>query len=156
MRSILHTLALGAALLALQACSSATADAGSGGTNGHSSEPQVRGVAWHLVELNGGPVLPGVSGEVPSLLLDAAELRASGYTGVNRFSGAVKMDRKQLVFGALSTTKMAGPPELMKQETAYLGALGACATYSVASIALELADAKGVVVARFGVAKPGN
>lgn len=46
--------------------------------------------------------------------------RVSGSAGVNRYMGGPGEDK---VFGLLATTLMAGPPELMDQETAFLALL---------------------------------
>lgn len=59
--------------------------------------------------------------------LSAEKVAGSG--GVNRFSGACTIVGEKLTFGAMAVTRMAGPPAVMNQETAFLAALAAVASY---------------------------
>jgi heat shock protein HslJ len=47
----------------------------------------------------------------------------SGTAGVNRFTGTARLDGDRLTLGPLRTTRMAGPPEAMDAEAAFLAAL---------------------------------
>ena len=54
-------------------------------------------------------------GALAYLVVDGA--RVGGTMGINRFAGQLEDDSS---FGALATTRMAGPPELMLQEDTLL------------------------------------
>ena len=47
------------------------------------------------------------------------------------------------------STKMAGPPELMEQEAAYLAALPQTATFTIEGDELWLRDAEGAALAHY-------
>jgi heat shock protein HslJ/phosphoglycolate phosphatase-like HAD superfamily hydrolase len=49
-----------------------------------------------------------------------ADGSVSGSTGVNRFQGQAKIDGDRLTMGPLATTRRAGPPALMDQESRFL------------------------------------
>jgi heat shock protein HslJ len=55
--------------------------------------------------------------------------KVAGSGGVNRFSGICTTMGDKLKFGALAVTRMAGPPAVMNQETAFLAALAAVTSY---------------------------
>ena len=75
---------------------------------------------WTLSAIEGFDIPAGLRGE-PSLSVDA-EGRVSGFSGVNRFSGALDRDGPR-IFRPLATTRRAGPPEAMALETAFLEAM---------------------------------
>lgn len=74
----------------------------------------------------------------PVLTIDGSEI--SGTMGVNRFSGRLQ---DGLVAGPLATTRMAGPPESMRQEDELLGHLGKADEISV--------EGDGMIVAGDGL-----
>jgi heat shock protein HslJ len=57
--------------------------------------------------------------------------KVAGSGGVNRFSGTCKLDGANLKFGTFAVTRMAGPPAVMNQETAFLAALAKVASYKL-------------------------
>ena len=65
---------------------------------------------------------------------------------MNRYNGPFTVDGAAISIGALATTKMAGEPELMAQEQAFLAALQASATWRVVRGALELRDEDGAAM----------
>jgi len=67
----------------------------------------------------------------------------SGSGGVNKFNGPYESTQKTLDIGTLAGTSMAGPPELMEQEAAYLAALENAATWEVTGGKLTVRDASG-------------
>lgn len=76
-----------------------------------------------------------------------------GHAGVNRFAGRTDPDALKagrVTFSSLITTKMAGPPELMRLESDYLAALGRAAAYRASGDSLTLVDAAGAPVLTFG------
>ena len=80
----------------------------------------------------------------PYLELAAADGRASGHAGCNRFSGPYTLSGDPLSFGALVSTKMACADEPMNaQETAFLGALAETRTWRMAGDTLVLAGSGG-------------
>ena len=107
------------------------------------------GVAWTLTELNGKPFAAPAGGRgAPTLQFDAEKKSASGFSGVNRFFGGYTKDGDKLKFGALAGTQMAGPPEEMAVESAFLAMLASVTGWQIADGALALLS-EGKVVARF-------
>lgn len=89
---------------------------------------QVRNVEWTLARLVvGGRELPLVEGSTATLLIDDAD-RVAGRASINRYAGtlAPRMPVGEIrwMSPGFAVTKMAGPPELMRQEDAFLLALG--------------------------------
>lgn len=73
----------------------------------------------------------------------ASDGTVSGTGGVNRFNGPFVSTDKTVKIGPLAATMMAGEPELMTQETAYLGALEKATTWSISRGVLDMRDASG-------------
>ncbi|MCU1536286.1 MAG: protein of unknown function Meta and HslJ [Humibacillus sp.] len=82
------------------------------------ADDEVTGTSWVLERVGGEPV----TGTAPVLDL-GADGRVGGSTGVNRLIGTYAVDGPVLRFGALATTRMAGPPEAMALEQAWLAVL---------------------------------
>jgi heat shock protein HslJ len=108
---------------------------------------------WVLVELAGTPFAASGERRPPTIVFDTAKMSVSGFSGVNRFFGGYERDGEKLKFGPLAGTRMAGPPEDMKTETAFLGALESVSQWRIVSGKLELLRANAIV-ARFAPAKP--
>lgn len=86
----------------------------------------------------------------PHLLLHAADKRASGSTGCNRFSGGYELNGESLRFQPLASTLMACVDgDLSRQERAFLDALGATRSWKVTGDTLVLSGKSGPL-ARFG------
>ena len=70
--------------------------------------------------------------------------RLSGSGGINRYFGAYKADagKGKLEIGGIGSTKMGGPPELMKQESKYFGQLQSAARFEIVGGRLILKDEK--------------
>ena len=81
---------------------------------------------WQLVKL-GEDKIPA---DAKITLSVTPEGKVSGATGVNRFFGGLA--KEKMLFGPLGMTRVAGPPEAMKREAAYVKALG-----EVTSLAIE-------------------
>lgn len=75
----------------------------------------------------------------------------SGKATINEYSTTytATADGKMTIDPQIMTTKMAGPPDLMAQEAAYLAALPKTATYTIEAYELWLRDASGDIVAHF-------
>ena len=106
------------------------------------------GIDWVVREINGKLAAPSGERGLPTLRLDAGKKQASGFSGVNRFFGGFTRTGEKLKFGALAGTMMAGPPEEMATETAFLKALQGVTQWRVEKAALELLT-DGKVVLRF-------
>ncbi len=90
--------------------------------------------------------------DVTQTLVFGADGRVIGYGGVNRLAGTYKVSPE----GALSfpgpgliTTRMAGPPEVMEKERAYLKGLAQCTRAIVAKDGLQLQNEDGATVLVF-------
>lgn len=78
--------------------------------------------------------------------------RVSGYGGVNRFAGTYKFSPEGVLsFPApgLVTTRMAGPPEIMDKERAYLKGLSQATRAIVAKDGLQMQNEDGSTVLVF-------
>jgi heat shock protein HslJ len=112
------------------------------------------GTVWNVQEADGVVFKPLKGGRDAHLRLDEAKRRATGYTGLNSFSGAFQAHAGQLRFGALAATRRAGPPAAMAFEKAYFKALSATRNYRVAGDRLELLDGDGAVRAKLEALPP--
>lgn len=104
---------------------------------------------WRLTEIVGTSVPVAAGRRGPHLQFDPEKKRVTGYSGVNIFSGGYDATDSRLRMSQMASTRRAGPPELMKLETAFLKALSATRTYRVDGDKLELLDSSGRTVARF-------
>jgi heat shock protein HslJ len=102
--------------------------------------------SWRLVTLNGKPI---AGGEI-SLEFDPAAGRASGSTGVNRWSGGYKLDGQSITFGPLVTTRRAGSPAAMRLEHQFTQALDSAAeiTADADRLVLSTGDEQALVFER--------
>ena len=78
------------------------------------------------------------------------EGRVAGTTGCNRFSATYRVDGSSLSLGSLAMTRMACIPPRDAVERAMTAGLERTAGYTVTGDALELVDAEGNRVLRFG------
>ena len=109
-----------------------------GCTTGEPPAPPLEGTKWRLSQLNGGPVPASIAARPVDLQLDAAQHRLSGSSGVNRVAGSYQIAGKRISFGPLMGTRMAGQPEAMQFESAYLAALGRVDEWAYVDGHLEL------------------
>lgn len=77
------------------------------------------GTIWRLENLAGTGVLDSVG----ATLEFPYEGRVAGSASCNRFTGAVTVAGTAITFGPLAVTRKACPEAIMRQESAYLGAL---------------------------------
>ena len=124
------------AVLALAACAG-------GGT-----PMPLAGTYWNLKQVGEQHFKPLKGGRDAHLRLDARQKRATGYSGVNSFSGSYESGAARLKFGPVAATRRAGPPAAMAFEAAFFKALEATRSYRVSGDALELLDDQGRVLAR--------
>lgn len=118
---------------------------------------EVRGGRFALVAIGGQPP----ETERPMELTFSADGQVSGFGGVNQISGPFEMtpegnNRGKLRFGALVSTRMAGPEKMMQQEKQYLDSLRMADGYIAEGGLLEL-TAGGQPILRYralGAASP--
>jgi len=103
---------------------------------------------WRLVRLGERALEVGDRQQVPTLRLDAAERRAGGTGGCNRFGGGYELDGAKLRFREMASTQMACEHG-METEAAYYAALGRVRRWRLAAGRLELLDDAGAVLAAF-------
>lgn len=84
----------------------------------------------------------------PTLTLSLPD-RANGFAGINRYFGTVDFDRESMRFPRIGATRMAGPPERMELERAFLGALERTRTFRLSGNELTLLGEGGTVTATF-------
>ncbi len=82
--------------------------------------PSLYGHSWLAEDIAGR----GVVDRAQTTIAFTADGSVSGNTGVNRFQGQAKIDGDRLTLGPLATTRRAGPPALMDQESRFLKAIG--------------------------------
>jgi heat shock protein HslJ len=102
---------------------------------------QVQDRTWVAETIEGEPVSPGVT----STLTLAADGRASGSTGCNRYTGPATIDGTHLRFGQLAMTRMACLEPAMAQETRFTQALERADRWSLDGGALLLYAADGSI-----------
>lgn len=116
------------------------------------SQPvSVTGTDWVLTRVGDEAALPDKPYKArPWFHLDPGEKRrVTGNTGVNLLSGSYELSGGALQFGPMITTKRAGDPALMRQETGFLNALEKTATAELKGRSLTLRDAGRAPLAQF-------
>ena len=93
---------------------------------------------WTLVELDGAPVEVGPDEIQPTIALDLEESRVSGSGGVNRLTGTFALSESELRFGALATTRMAGPERATRLEERFVATLARVTSYELDGTTLTL------------------
>lgn len=80
------------------------------------------GTTWTCTRIEG---IEMPEGSPPTIEFGAADdsgvVKIAGFGGVNRFGGTANAVGAGLAFGPMMATRMAGPPERMELERAYLG-----------------------------------
>ena len=72
-----------------------------------------------------------------------ADGKFNGNAGCNNYFGNFEVEENKLSLGAIGSTKMACPEEVMTAETAFLTALEKSATYQITGNSLQIRDADG-------------
>ncbi len=106
---------------------------------------------WQLVS----PDYAGLT-DKPTLKFDDARIGAS--VGLNQMGGSYQINGQKIKFGALISTKMAGPPALMKAETQYAKDLDGVRTFEISrdGQTLTLRGKKTLTFARVGVVQSSS
>jgi heat shock protein HslJ len=143
-RSFVAVLLVGASLLVLTALA---AGCGSGKSNADDSK-SLENTLWKATEITGVQSVSTAAGA--SSTAKFADGKISGSGGVNSYSGTYTTGPGNAIqIGQPASTMMAGPDNLMAQETAYFAALQKAATYQVDSKNLTLLDKDGKTLVKF-------
>jgi heat shock protein HslJ len=148
-RGLTTVLILGAAAVALVATV-----AGCGGDENKADDTALlEGANWQATEIAGvDSVLPAEQGTATAVF-KAGQVTGSGT--INRFFGSYETGPGNTIqFSALGSTDMAGPPEAMAQESAYLAALQKAATYAATADTLTLMDKDGAKLIAYKAVEP--
>lgn len=146
-----------AAACSVMACTTPAPTAPGGGTTVAAALPRLDGTTWTCVELVGADGRPREVTDRPPTLLIGADGRASGFAGVNRYFADATLGNTitavtPLRFGPVGATRMAGPPERMALEDAFVAMLGSVRSATVVAEArgplMTLSDERGAC-ARF-------
>ena len=100
---------------------------------------------WRLESMPGVASVEGTRG-APTLRIDPAAARVSGDGGVNRYSAKAAIDGASLRVGDAIATRMAGSPDAMALESAFLGRLQRVAAWRLDGDRLVLLDAGGAAL----------
>jgi heat shock protein HslJ len=93
---------------------------------------------------------PSLDADAFLVTLGFQDQRAGGRAPVNRYFGMCREDPDgRLSIGPVGMTMMAGPPQAMAAETAYLSLLEQVASFDVADDVLTLSDSTGRVLLTF-------
>ena len=95
---------------------------------------------WTLVTLNGTKISVE---KKPTMKFSGGKLVIFG--GINRLNGSYALVNDAVIMGQLISTKMAGPPELMKLENEFAKALASVDKFHVHGTELELFSGAKVV-----------
>ena len=112
------------------------------------SQPDLSG-KWNILKVNGEDVTV-IGEEKPFVEFNTEESRVHGYTGCNIMNGAYTLEGKDLSFGNMATTMMAGPEENMKTERSVLDAMGKAVRVKADGEKLLLLDENKEVIMALG------
>jgi heat shock protein HslJ len=148
-RRFVMILMVGVAVVALVA----TVTACGGDENTADDTALLEGADWQATEIPGvDSVLPAEKGTATAVF-KAGQVAGSGT--VNRFFGSYETGPGNTIqVSALGSTEMAGPPEAMAQEAAYLAALQKAATYTATADTLTLMDKDGAKLIAYNAVEP--
>jgi heat shock protein HslJ len=107
--------------------------------------PALEGADWALVTV-GTRMIDSTMANPPSIRLDPAEKKMSGFGGCNRMFGSYEMDGASLQFGGMGATRMMCQ-DTMDLETEFMAALGATRSFAIRDGLLALADSAGTPLA---------
>ncbi|WP_236621019.1 META domain-containing protein [Rhodopirellula sallentina] len=111
-----------------------------------SSKPQTLFGNWLAEDIMGN----GVIDRAQTTLEVTADGSVSGSTAVNRYRGQATIDGNAITFGPLISTRRAGPPAMMNQESRFTEALSQVTGYRIDSDGLlYLTDGDGNDILRF-------
>ena len=112
-----------------------------GGADAEASAPSIEG-EWTVTEI-GGKRLVAATEVVLAFGSDGA---FSGDSGVNRLRASYGLEGGRLELSEIIATRMAGPPEVMEQESRLLAALRQARAVQISDDQLSLVDAEGEIL----------
>ncbi|KAF1077256.1 META domain-containing protein [Methanogenium sp. MK-MG] len=117
--------------------------------------PSLPGTDWQLKSYNNGTdgMVSVIAGSEITLIFDE-EGGIAGSAGINNYFASYETDGNALSFGVCGSTMMAGPEDLMMQESTYLKLLSETASFSAEGDELKLYDSDGKVLLVFEKAVP--
>ena len=101
---------------------------------------------WILTGIGSNSTVENPTGIIS---MEIAGTNVSGNAGVNSYHGTITIEDGKVTFGPMATTKMAGPENMMVQETEFLAALQNATAYTIANGVLTFTDASGNVLLTF-------
>jgi len=104
---------------------------------------------WRLIDLPGVHINAASEKQEPHVVLDPKTHRVSGAGGCNRLTGSYQVDGDKITFAQMASTAMACV-QGMDTERSFLDALKDVSTWKITGHELELFDASGKLLARFG------
>jgi heat shock protein HslJ len=114
-------------------------------------ETPLVGTEWKCTMYNNGR--GGFQGVIETSTITAVfgeDQSLTGNAGVNTYTGKYSADNGAIkIDSGIATTKMAGDPEVMAQEAAYLAALPQATVYEIQGSTLTLRDAGGAAMAGY-------
>lgn len=111
----------------------------------HEADAPLTETEWTCAAI-AGHAMP--EGAAPTLQLSLPD-RANGFAGVNRYFGSSEFDRSAMRFSKLGATRMAGPPERMDLESAFLAMLERSRTFRLKGTTLTLLGEDGQELGSF-------
>ena len=112
------------------------------------------GTNWTMVMYNNGHGgFQGAESSATVTALFAKDGTVSGNGGVNQYHATYTSSDGTIKVGPVAATQMAGPPDLMAQETAYLAALEKATTYAMEGDIMTLRDSTGAAMVGYRQAK---
>ena len=111
----------------------------------------LQGTPWSASSYNNGKGgVVGLATDSTVTALFGSDGTLSGNASVNTYTATYTTDKDKITIGPnIATTKMAGPPALMEQETLYLAALARATTLTLSADTLELRSADGALQVLF-------
>ncbi len=106
------------------------------------------GIEWLLVEAGGRPASFSAGKKQPSLVLNPAQKKATGFGGCNSYFSGYTLSGQTLLFSPIGSTRMACPDPEAGVETALFEALARTREWKIAGNMLLLLDNERVL-ARF-------
>jgi heat shock protein HslJ len=113
----------------------------------------LEGKTWHATEITGVTSVLTEEGSEATAIFSDGQVTGSGT--VNRFRATYSTrPGNEITISQAASTQMAGPPDAMAQEQAYLAALHRAATYEVSGGSLLLLDDQGRTLVAYDEVQP--
>jgi heat shock protein HslJ len=103
-------------------------------------------VTWTLKTINGEPALPREGRRQASIMFETRHHTIAANTGVNGMGGEYTLNGASLTIKPGMMTMMAGPPPMMKQEQAFVAALGKVTAHRIKDRTLDLLAGDQVIM----------